>query len=283
MKKYKLIKEYPGSPELGTIVDYALIDPATNYANYWGKGCKQALPIDLVENQSEFWEEIIEKDYEILSFVATKKHSLESRILTVEEIKKISKNSYNNSKLFNLDSYIKNNDGYWNIHSVKRLSDAEVFTIGDRVETEIVNQNACVIYGFEIVDNQLRVNHTLSYLLNQKYPETYYNKHLHLLNKRKPLFTTEDSVDIYEGNIYYALNANYPLSTNIIETFTARKNTPTGKRMLGILDFSTKEAAEEYILINKPCLSIKEILELNMDIKKIFANSLKRLVKSKLC
>lgn len=49
MKKYKLIKEYPGSPGLGYI---------TSSENL----------IRLYREYPEFWEEIVEKDYEILSW-----------------------------------------------------------------------------------------------------------------------------------------------------------------------------------------------------------------------
>ena len=52
-KKYKLIKKFPGSAPVGTIID--LDDVAfgitCNYTNY-----------------PEFWEEIIEKDYERLLY-----------------------------------------------------------------------------------------------------------------------------------------------------------------------------------------------------------------------
>ena len=52
-KRYKLIKKFPGSAPVGTIID--LDDVAfgitCNYTNY-----------------PEFWEEIVEKDYEILEY-----------------------------------------------------------------------------------------------------------------------------------------------------------------------------------------------------------------------
>ncbi len=44
--KYILKKEYPGSPKLGNIID--------NLENDW------------IENYPEFWQEVVEKDYEIL-------------------------------------------------------------------------------------------------------------------------------------------------------------------------------------------------------------------------
>ena len=59
--KYKLIKKYPGSPELGTVVTF--------YTNWGMYGILQncLYKKEIIENQPEFWAEI-KKDYEILSF-----------------------------------------------------------------------------------------------------------------------------------------------------------------------------------------------------------------------
>lgn len=47
MKKYKLIKIYPGSPILGTIWEYRTKD----FSNY-----------------PEFWQEVIEKEYQMVKY-----------------------------------------------------------------------------------------------------------------------------------------------------------------------------------------------------------------------
>lgn len=53
MKKYKLIKIFPGSPSLGTIIeDTGQGSYKMNNSQYYGK-------IN-IENYPEFWEEIIE-------------------------------------------------------------------------------------------------------------------------------------------------------------------------------------------------------------------------------
>lgn len=49
--------------------------------------------------------------------------------------------------------------------------------------------------------------------------------------------------------------------------------------------FSTNEAAEEYILMNKPCLSYKDVEEITTDSSKMridLLRRLKKLVKSKM-
>ena len=58
MKKYKLIKKYPGSPSLGT-------DITIDEKGYNSLHCDNDLK---PEDHPEFWEEV-KKDYEILSFL----------------------------------------------------------------------------------------------------------------------------------------------------------------------------------------------------------------------
>jgi len=53
MKKFKLIKTYPGSPELGAEVDFTGFKQLTQQAIEY----------------PEFWEQVVEKDYEILSYI----------------------------------------------------------------------------------------------------------------------------------------------------------------------------------------------------------------------
>ena len=58
MKQYKLIKEYPGSSKLGTLAIYR--DSCKDY--FIDSDYHQSQPTNNIENQLEFWEEIIEKD-----------------------------------------------------------------------------------------------------------------------------------------------------------------------------------------------------------------------------
>lgn len=76
--------------------------------------------------------------------------------------------------------------------------------------------------------------------------------------KKKKLFTTEDGVDIYEGDQYVRLN----LETwwfRKDESTIAHSSTPAPDYYLHNKEFSTIAAAKEYIIMNKPCLSIKDI------------------------
>jgi hypothetical protein len=103
MKKYKLIKTYPGSPLLGKVLEPKVEKDNENTNNFFWEG-SWFNPNDF----PEFWEEM---NYEILSYI--KKGST-----TCTTTKR--RGGENHEKL-------------WNIHSVKRLSDGEVFTVGDRI------------------------------------------------------------------------------------------------------------------------------------------------------
>lgn len=108
--KYRLIKNYPGSPcQVGEIV-----------SNSWVH--LQHLKI---EEFPEYWEEVIKEDYEVLAY-----QYLGSGIIVT-----------------------KNEEGYFeqpgfrieeeriidaSIHSVKRLSDKQIFTVGDEVVEGVI-------------------------------------------------------------------------------------------------------------------------------------------------
>lgn len=129
MKKYKLIKQYPGSPKLGFIVHLRHCGMYHNIetGNLYGS--------QHIENQPEFWQEVIEKDYEILSFSSNLVWNGNLAVLT--ENGRYSPNpgvpSWTLDEILNKGISVKS--GHIQIHSVKRLSDGEIFTIGDRAKT----------------------------------------------------------------------------------------------------------------------------------------------------
>lgn len=70
----------------------------------------------------------------------------------------------------------------------------------------------------------------------------------------KPLFTTSDGVQIFEGMEYW-----YLLKDNLVPY----KCTYAGKGFEPPITFSTKEKAEEWLLLNQPCLSVNDILNIS--------------------
>lgn len=209
MRKFKLIKEYPGSPKLGCIWDWRIKYDIAEYP--------------------EFWEEVVEKDYEILS---------------------ISTNSYfgiTTSKL-DIEAYLKcpKSINKWSIHSVKRLSDGEIFTVGDKVVHNFCKE-AKIEKIYFIEPNRLTI-----------YVSKGWNVSIsNIEHIKQPLFTTEDGVDIFEGDKYCSV---WKDDLTFQGTFTAEKvNLGKFTNPETMMVFSTKQTAEEYILMNKPYLSINDI------------------------
>jgi len=240
---------------------------------------KQIIALDKPK-KSKVESTVIQKQlgYEILSF----KDKYSNRIMTKTGQKEIvyryNKPSINTLQ-FNSDGWyltehhlLKNPN--WVIHSLKRFSDGEIFTIGDNYILGIIK---------EIVIDRGSIkfhNDTGSW------SGLYVTKKV---NIKKPLFKTEDGVDIFDGDTYYCVSRTFTTSK-----ITAREGKITGEKSIDFLDFSTKEAAEDYIILNKPCLSAKEVLTyINKnrpkveEINEIYTNisnfpALQKLVKSKL-
>ena len=230
--KYKLIKEYPGSPKLGTILTHEELQ----YCNW-----------------NEYYQEVVEKDYEILSLIEGK---------FIYPCDKYSKDYIN--QLFNTLGV--------SIHSVKR-NDGEIFTIGDKVFSEYVNYT---INKIGIVNDKCMVS-ALYDTNNPNGSRLHYNLN-NLKKGKQPLFTTEDGVDIFDGDIFYSTRKD--CSGRIIK-YEGNFFEIASTKCKEFVDFSTKEKAEEYILMNKPVLSLKEIKE-TTTIKGLSLKKLEKLVQQKL-
>jgi hypothetical protein len=150
--------------------------------------------------------------------------------------------------------------------TIVRNSDGEIFTVGDNTKYGCINT-------FYIKNN---------YLLATTVLESH-GKYLKDLEKiKQPLLKTEDGVDIFENDITYnvdTLSQIYKLDVNP-KIWTSKCSKSSRFRY-----FSTKEKAEEYVLMNKPCLSLQEVWDV-FDIKLPSIGSrrlkLKNLVKTKI-
>ena len=69
MKKYKLIKEYPGSRQLGFVAE--IHENAKYFKHYFYPDMETTIPVEAFKN-TEFWEEIIDKKME--SYLEDKKY-----------------------------------------------------------------------------------------------------------------------------------------------------------------------------------------------------------------
>lgn len=135
------------------------------------------------------------------------------------------------------------------IHSVRRLSDGEVFSIGNEIIT--LGNKREKITGFQMKDNWdggMGVMYGIydgdSIRIAEKAP------------KPECLFTTEDGKEALEGGrIHFVDLQDY--TANCIWNIHGdiRKQYPNYKF------FSTEQAANEYILMNKPIFSLGNVME----------------------
>lgn len=216
MKKYKLIKEYPSSPPKGTIMD--INDHKEGYVLHkdgW------YVPKDHFQD-TKFWEPVEEKDYEILKL----KGNNTSDIMDYTPFKNIG-----NGKI------------EFSIYSVRRLSDGEVFTVGDEVERD-------EWFGGELTKLEIKYDEMCAVIDDAWFCQINVLNHV-----KKLLFTTEDDVDIYEGDEYYHVHKDH---MTICHNHNAYKPNGTDPDRTY---FSTKEKAQEWIDLNKPRYSKQDILD----------------------
>lgn len=252
MSKYKLIKKYPCLPDSW----YVGIIVTKKYDSVYSTDTSGVTCVNLckeqVENYPEFWEKVVEKDYEILSFIS----NLTGSINIKKENGKFSAENYHLLGYYEESIYLSSND--YKIHSIKRLSDGEIFTIGDVLIDSCNTKHGKFQLNeikFEIAPADKGTG-KLTFI----HDHPILGKWIPLENLQKvkqPLFKTENGIDIYEGDIIHWVNTydyNYlyplPFSTKAVELLNADSIYKV---------FSSRELAEDWLIFNKPCLSIKEI------------------------
>lgn len=172
------------------------------------------IPKRFIENSND-WEEIVEKEYEIL-----KSCPIEG-----------------------------------NIYSVKRLSDGEVFTIGDKIDS---HSGIFKINKINIFKKSVRFWADYTTSNSVAYTLKYVQK------AKESLLTTEDGVDLFEGDIYYFIWLSSPAScqkintvyNHILEPLSNDTNWSENARF-----FAKKENAGKYIELNSPKYTVLDMLK----------------------
>lgn len=247
MIKYKLIKTYPGSHPKGAI-------SKVDYSNY-----------------PEFWEKVEELDYEILSFYSGHSDDKMAYIFT--------KNSNGLYSKGTGDCDLNHALRYWNIHSIKRLSDGEVFTIGDVVSSDLNRIKKAIIEEFIIHKDSKEILLACGEKIIGFLPGGININAMH--KYKSSLFTTEDGVDIFEGDDFSVVQLK---TFQIINECKYPLTNP-----LNWACFSSEEKAQEYVLLNKPMLSLQDLLnvwgvsdEIGAYKTSLMFNKFEKLAKSKL-
>ena len=230
-KKYKLIRKYPSLPKTMEV----------GFRIEWNKEMDRyhhALTLDLfskadVENFPSCWEEV-KSYYEI---------------------------RYDSS------TPVK-------ILGVIRVNDKVVFTIGDRIEPSVFVRDRKYTTIDKIYFNE---HNQLSYSTEKgSLPKTFpFGQDT--THYKAPIFTTEDGVEIMsEEEKFYMVSYKLLLQSryegmlggcNLTYDYFTYKDMTELKG--GSKYFSTKAAAEQYILMNKKCISINNLLDLLTPVNKV--------------
>ena len=136
------------------------------------------------------------------------------------------------------------------IHSVKRLSDGEIFTVGDTVR---IYEHGPIETIETITTNSIRSS------IKQGVWFTYNSgsSHMdHAIKQKQPIYLTHDGKDIFEGDKVWWVNKE-AFYYDYFPAFSGLKFSSDINAY-----FLTEEEAKNYIIENKPALSIKEFWEI---------------------
>jgi hypothetical protein len=221
MRKFKLIKEYPNSVPLGTIVDKEWDEYGVQFGRY-----------------PEYWEELVQKDYEILSFRAS------TGLLRIKDYDGLFQANGDVRRDNTTEQYLLKEG--WNIYSVKRLSDGEVFCLGDICFPTSTPSNKLPISEIWFtLSGDLRLssdNYTMNIGGLTKYEEP------------KVLFKTLDGQEMKYGDKFYVVDTKY------FKIFEAEAGITFKTEKWIKNSYADKKFAEEWILNNKPVLSLNDLL-----------------------
>jgi hypothetical protein len=196
-----------------------------------------------VEPSSEYWEEILSKDYEILSF---RSKELSYYIPRIQKDGTYLDCPINSEKGSGASLEWMLNEREYYIESVKRLSDGEVFHLGDICFPTSTPSNKLPISEIWFTQSgDLRLssdNYTMSIGGLTKYEEP------------KVLFKTLDGQEMKFGDKFYVVDTKY------FKIFEAEAGITFKTEKWIKNSYADKKFAEEWILNNKPVLSLNDLL-----------------------
>lgn len=146
-----------------------------------------------------------------------------------------------NSNGYSLETLM--NSGNVEIYSVKNSKEEE-FTIGDIIKTKHVNP--APLNKIELYSNDIHLSNKNCSALMEAFIKVK-------IEEKKPILTTHDGVELFEGDYAYSIDTNY--KNEPLGTYTAFKAVQS---LEGIL-FSTPEKAQEYIDNNQKRYSLEDV------------------------
>lgn len=233
MKKYKLVKPYPNSLEVGTEVTWGNHGLNGECYETRVKSGIFRFSKETIENNPEFWQEVKQLDYEILTF----SDSVYKSVL----YKKQSNGKYGARGFTVEDCLLKYGNS---IHTVKRLSDGLILTVGDTIVTKNP-QTVKTITGFKVSDVRNSLKKGLWATVEKGGMHLDYIKEI-----RKPILVTEDGVPVYSyyTGQHWVVNGSYEYCLGLCKANVDLVRTSPNKYKV----FSTEAAAREYVRKTTP-------------------------------
>ena len=164
-KRYKLIKKYP------SVLINVGEDVISKCGIYFPSNGGNGIGKSEVENYPEFWEEIVEKEWEVIDFIMAP----------------------------HLPDFVDKNRfvPFFGAKSIKRLHDNTIFSIGDKIK----------MIGHE---NDKSPESITKIELNKEgvpclFTNTFHNNGINIMKaiKRNRVLVTEEGIDIYIGDTYW--------------------------------------------------------------------------------
>jgi hypothetical protein len=225
--------------------DFQWTDEAAKAFAKFAKKRSEEFPIELWDNEvlsmfKQDWEKR-RPEYEILSF-RDPCSSACSRIVTYQ------------SPLFSKEDWTQR----WlnakaPIHSVRRLSDGEVFSVGDQIDA---TGEKCRIIGFNVAPNW---SGGLMVCTDETKDSASALKLITKLPTPKPIFRTEDGVDLFSiSDTVYGVCPKGTWETRELGLLLEPNKTNWKW-------FAIPYNRDRYILMNKPTLSVNEVLDIFRD------------------
>ena len=287
MKKYKLIKEYDGSPKLGTIIVETMIignNPKFRTFTISGhdKNCDMGkFRLDNPEISPEFWEEVVEypigtkaEDNRINKtftkevdgwYTSSKTGHTDKSISNANHIEILNKVVKKDYEILSLINPLKNNceilenleNGYsfeYKLNKFPHLQIKSVKRLSDNTIFTVGDKlETGTIKQFYIPND---VQKEVTIYVTKDDEDTYLSEAKHI---KKPLFKTFDNVDIYEGDdLFWLHKKSNTIGKYVWNNFKSSLNDDKW------LFFSTKQAAQDYINSKKVLFTTED----GVDIKK---------------
>lgn len=268
MRKFKLIKTYPSGEKLGCIVEEKMyVENGIEKKYYEGGDQPGAFSLQNIEGFPEFWEEIKEEpNYLITAF--TMKGTGAHRPINAD-------GTYGYTFPFiTLKEMLE--EGH-DIYSVKNRAGIEM-SIKDTVFYNcILNKNDCrkipifEIKGFVVNGNRI-------YAYNKGKTESIEISYLGK-NKKEPIYTTTDGVDVYDGDkIYFYLLPKGEIVGKLKDCFFIGNFSQQDREVADrYLTFTSEENRDKYIKENKkPIFISSDNIEVFEPTQKLYSVAINR-------